>query len=312
MAGISSKSLNFGDPVSKIKFNGKELNEDLDVDWYEYGFRNNFDPQLGRFHSVDPLASDYPYYTPYQFAGNQVPNAIDVDGLEPAFFNDLVSWAVQKVTTNPNSGTSKTIGAVAGVGKSIEKTVTGAINLVAHPIESGKALLSMNSPEAMANMAIGVADKVNTLKNGTGFEKSLVISEAVTDVVTSIAGTKGAGAALKGEAVVANVGKAEVAATSTGEVSVTKAYSRPNNATTAAQRASVQGKPCVSCGEKASTMVADHKTPLVKEYYQTGTIDKQNMRSANAVQAQCPTCSARQGAELQRYSIEQKKKNGIQ
>src|SRR6187200_26896 len=123
MSGISSKALNFGNPDNKFKYNGKELNEDLDLDWYEYGFRNNFDPQLGRFHSVDPLASDYSYYTPYQFAGNQVPNAIDVDGLEPAFFNDLVSWAVQKVTTNPNSGTSKTIGAVAGVGKSIEKTV---------------------------------------------------------------------------------------------------------------------------------------------------------------------------------------------
>ncbi|RYY54299.1 MAG: hypothetical protein EOO09_14810 [Chitinophagaceae bacterium] len=30
------------------------------------------------------MASDYVYYTPYQFAGNEVPNAIDLDGLEPA------------------------------------------------------------------------------------------------------------------------------------------------------------------------------------------------------------------------------------
>ena len=202
MSGISSKALSFGQPENKIKYNGmelqnKEFSDGLGLEMYEYKYRF-YDHQIGRFISQDILADKYTYYSPYQFAGNQVPNAIDLDGLEPAFFNDIANWAVQKVIANPNSGTSKAIGAVAGVGKSIEKTVTGAINLVAHPIESGKALLSMNSPEAMANMAIGVAGKVNTLQNGTGFEKSLVISEAITDVVTAVVGTKGIGAGAKG------------------------------------------------------------------------------------------------------------------
>jgi len=83
MNGISSKALSFGDPKNKKLFNDKELNTDLGLDWYEYGFRNNYDPQIGRFCSVDPIASDYPYYTPFQFAGNEVPNKIDIDGLEP-------------------------------------------------------------------------------------------------------------------------------------------------------------------------------------------------------------------------------------
>ncbi len=196
MAGISSRA--GGSLDNDIKFNGKELNEDLDLDWFEYGFRNNFDPQLGRFHSVDPLASDYPYYTPFQFAGNQPTIAVDVDGLEPAFINDIMQWAAKKVTTDPNSNTSKTIGAVVGVGKSIEKTIAGVGNTIAHPIETGKALLNMNTPEGIANMAIGVAGKVNTLQNGTGFEKATVISEAVTDVATVVVGTKGLGAGVKG------------------------------------------------------------------------------------------------------------------
>ncbi len=38
-----------------------------------------------RFLSVDPLAREYPYYTPYQYAGNTPIQAIDLDGLEPAF-----------------------------------------------------------------------------------------------------------------------------------------------------------------------------------------------------------------------------------
>lgn len=33
--------------------------------------------------SVDPLAPDYPWYTPYQFAGNIPIKYVDVDGLEP-------------------------------------------------------------------------------------------------------------------------------------------------------------------------------------------------------------------------------------
>ena len=50
--------------------------------------------------------------------------------------------------------------------------------------------------------------------------------------------------------------------------------------------------------------VADHKTPLVVEHFETGSIDLRDMRSLNAIQPQCPTCSARQGADMSRYSRE--------
>ncbi|WP_437955463.1 RHS repeat-associated core domain-containing protein [Sorangium sp. So ce119] len=90
--------------------------------------------------------------------------------------------------------------------------------------------------------------------------------------------------------------------TSSGGTKATVPYKRPSGATTPAQRASVQGKPCVDCGAVTPKQVADHKTPLVKEHYATGTIDKTRMRSVDAVQPQCPTCSARQGADMSRYS----------
>jgi hypothetical protein len=81
------------------------------------------------------------------------------------------------------------------------------------------------------------------------------------------------------------------------EVKVDKPYQRPANATTKEQKASVQNKPCTDCGATAKTMVADHKKPLVKEYFETGKIDKTNMHATSSVQPQCPTCSAKQGAE---------------
>ncbi len=67
-------------------FNGKELdknNEFGTANVYDYGFRI-YNPSIGRFLSVDPLSSNYHWYTPYQFAGNTPMQAIDLDGLEPA------------------------------------------------------------------------------------------------------------------------------------------------------------------------------------------------------------------------------------
>jgi hypothetical protein len=92
---------------------------------------------------------------------------------------------------------------------------------------------------------------------------------------------------------------------------VTVRYKRPSGTPTRAQRASVQGKPCVDCSKVAPTQVADHKTPLVKEHYQTGTIDLERAKSLDAVQPQCPTCSAKQGAEMSAYSKAQRKANGL-
>ncbi len=63
----------------------------------------------------------------------------------------------------------------------------------------------------------------------------------------------------------------------------------------------------MDCGKTTTQQVADHKTPLVKEYYETGKVDKTRMREVDAVQPQCPTCSAKQGADLSRYSKQKKK-----
>ncbi len=88
----------------------------------------------------------------------------------------------------------------------------------------------------------------------------------------------------------------------TKTVKATTPYKRPSNATTPAQRASVQGRPCVKCGDTTPTQRAGHKKALVEEQYETGTINRDRMRSVDAVQPECPTCSNREGAEMSRYS----------
>ncbi|MCB0856437.1 MAG: N-acetylmuramoyl-L-alanine amidase, partial [Bacteroidetes bacterium] len=62
-------------------YNGKELEEELDLGWYDYGFRW-YMADVGRFVSVDPLAEDFAYLSTFQYAGNNPGNNIDLDGLE--------------------------------------------------------------------------------------------------------------------------------------------------------------------------------------------------------------------------------------
>jgi hypothetical protein len=78
----------------------------------DYGFRV-YSPALAKFLSVDPLSSSYPYYTPYQFAGNMPIIAIDVDGAEPLFmfrFNTAPAPVLRPSTPTasgtPGTGTS--------------------------------------------------------------------------------------------------------------------------------------------------------------------------------------------------------------
>jgi RHS repeat-associated protein len=63
-------------------FNGKENDKDAGVGIQDYGMRI-YDTRLGKFLSVDPLAKSYPWFTPYQFAGNNPIRYIDLDGAEP-------------------------------------------------------------------------------------------------------------------------------------------------------------------------------------------------------------------------------------
>jgi RHS repeat-associated protein len=70
-------------------FNGKENDNEVKGEGaqQDYGFRIS-DPRVGRFLSIDPLTKQYPYYSPYHFAGNSPIKFIDLDGLEPATAGD--------------------------------------------------------------------------------------------------------------------------------------------------------------------------------------------------------------------------------
>jgi RHS repeat-associated protein len=75
----------YSQPNTKYRygFNGKENDNDVkgEGNQQDYGMRI-YDPRLGKFLSVDPIASEFPWNSPYSYAENDPVNFIDLDGLE--------------------------------------------------------------------------------------------------------------------------------------------------------------------------------------------------------------------------------------
>ena len=121
---MPTRSLTLTDASYRFGFNGKE--KDNDGEWgnsthYDYGFRI-YDPSVARFLSVDPLTSSYPWYTPYQFAGNMPIWAIDIDGLEPLIASEYKTMKElkTKIGITHNSNTSYQSVALVNIHKGVE------------------------------------------------------------------------------------------------------------------------------------------------------------------------------------------------
>ncbi|MDO6814027.1 hypothetical protein [Tenacibaculum soleae] len=67
--------------AQKKGFQGQEIQDELGLNWSSFKWRNA-DPALGRFINIDPLAEDYSYQSPYNFAENRVIDGIELEGLE--------------------------------------------------------------------------------------------------------------------------------------------------------------------------------------------------------------------------------------
>ncbi len=68
----------------KKTYNGKEYQDELGLNWHDYGFRN-YDAALGRWMNIDPLADAYFGLSPYTYVANNPMLLIDPDGQRIGF-----------------------------------------------------------------------------------------------------------------------------------------------------------------------------------------------------------------------------------
>ncbi|EAY24864.1 putative cell wall-associated protein [Microscilla marina ATCC 23134] len=106
-----------GKPEHRWKFTSVELVSDFDLQWYDYKYRKNYNSQVARFFSVDPIAEEYIYLTPYQHASNNPASNIEIEGLEG-----------QPVAGNEKAGNkAKHIPVVAGMSKAAGETAKATV-----------------------------------------------------------------------------------------------------------------------------------------------------------------------------------------
>lgn len=137
-------------PTYKYKYQGQERQDELGLNWDSFKWRN-YDYAIGRFMNIDPLAPDFPQWSPYVFSGNLVTISKELEGMEPEFLINSNGKLTSGVVTLMN--------AAYGYSTSSLKNSTWIINtdsrvrawdkLTGHPAASVKGTQVMYSSKVV-------------------------------------------------------------------------------------------------------------------------------------------------------------------
>jgi RHS repeat-associated protein len=197
-------------------FNGKENDNEVkgEGNQQDYGMRF-YDPRLGKFLSVDPLARSYSYYTPYQFAGNNPVSFIDLDGGEPEWaMLKLIHWVEQQsrkevVTENTtNQYALFGFGFLHGLASSVDVIGTGedVIDIFRRNNSNGNKIdlftTCMTGDCALAELILVAAgpeygvvkmidEKINKAIHGDSYDRGEITAEVLLILIPLLEETKG-------------------------------------------------------------------------------------------------------------------------
>jgi RHS repeat-associated core domain len=240
--------MSFADGVNTdkqpYKYNGKELDTDRGLNWYDYSARQ-YDGI--RFTTVDPLAEKYYSISPYAYCLNNPVKYVDPDGRFVATVIGTIAGGVVGAYKAYKSGTDMWAGAAEGA---VAGAITGAtVDLaVAATVATGGGALVVVGTGVVAGAVGGAAGGIAGDVTGqivTDVRQDASLSNAVNNVSTENFASKAASGAVTGAVsgvtggAVGAVGKA--AATSTKAVQATMSNNITTTATTLTSQGASQG-----------------------------------------------------------------------
>jgi|GEM_PF-1558430 len=180
ISSLSANSTSILQP-NEYKYNGKMFQDELGLDWLDYGARF-YDGVIGRWHSVDPLATESFNFSPYLYCRANPLIRIDPNGM------------LDELIINGEASDAAVAQIQSGTTMKITRTQTGKIEASGEAItkDDQKLLAVIESQDVQVNVEANYSTSINyegtsyNTRGGAFMGNELSIITSSTDIQTGI------------------------------------------------------------------------------------------------------------------------------